>query len=104
MHASKEEKSSIVLPSVTSINYSNYHHGKIYSRVHSATYILGVNNSLLVGLKATQQEETHAWYCKLSQLPMVGEVMHPRRERITATYSNQYNSLLCSKHLLHTHR
>lgn len=86
-----------ILPGVKPTNYRHYHHVKIHSRVHSGTYILGVTKSLLIGLKV--QERIHAWFCIPSQLPMAGEVMNPRRELMTAIFSNHCNSQLLSKYL-----
>ena len=52
--------------------------------------ILGTTNSYIIRLK-DPQEEKHAWYYKLSQLPVAGEVTDSEEGPTIVIFLNQYN-------------
>ena len=89
----------------------HYFHGQTLYRMHSDTCLslLFLENSCAIHLlknylRPTQQERIVAYYCKLSQLPMVGEVIGLPGEPNFTTFLNQYDFQLYLKYLIFAQR
>lgn len=55
-------------------------------------------------LRSSQYEKNHAWYYKLSQLPMTDATVEHRGEPTTAASLNQYNFNSILNMCSYTHR
>lgn len=65
-------------PAATSMNHGDGQHGRITKGAIIGMHVSVATNHCLSGPKAIQQEENHACYYKLSQLPRPGGVMDIR--------------------------
>lgn len=85
IHTVKGKSKQQSYPAGKPMNHNNDSTGNVPMVVQWWHFILGVTRSCLVGLK----ERIHSWFCKPSQLPTAGEIIHPREESTTATFLNQ---------------
>lgn len=96
MQACKGGKQPTVLPSCDMMNHNNHQHGtmtlKVSSSMHSCSQ--QISNRIL----RPTQEESHAQYQKLSQLPRASEIMGLEGEP-TTTLLNQHHSHIHSKYV-----